>query len=525
MTTKHLINEGLYLLREERFIETNKDIYKIGRSNRIYKRVSNYPNGTIVYLMIACTESEQHERYLIDIFNNKFIKSKYYGNEYFEGDLNQMKNTIINYIKSISIADVILINNNIKIETVNKNTKTTILKSDQELYTKAILCKISMNKPKSFDEIIKTKYTIPCYTSIVKPYIDMHELQFTDVNIPNIINSNIQYIYPFGYENIDFLTDSDVLEILKSSNCLTLLDKIYSQTENNNFMKFSKKDKQIMYFNAPDDITYSSDKEFIIKMYAQSKLLLLRVYFKHCNRLSNTHKYIIWQNIHKINTELDNKSKKIPIEYECLIIKHTFNDIHKKHFINIKNEIEAKSLNIIAQNKKAFNKSQLSINTLNNDINTETLDINILNGIWNELHNNSGVYFDKYDNNLLLHHYTDIPRYKLIQKLILKEIDYKNNHYYTMGNIIKYQQYVSARIDKELNLIKITFSNISDEYINEIKKILTSNITNEEWLLSQQMPVRAQFVSSDGQISVQVRGCQTQDVQHESRLCHTQPPQ
>ena len=87
---------GVYIIK----FPGKENIYKIGRSNNIYNRVNNYENGTIVYLIIECNNSENNERVLIDVFNKKFKKIKYYGNEYFQGDLFIMKTTIIDYIKN-----------------------------------------------------------------------------------------------------------------------------------------------------------------------------------------------------------------------------------------------------------------------------------------------------------------------------------------------------------------------------------------------------------------------------------------
>jgi hypothetical protein len=124
---KPLINEGIYLLKEERFIETNRNIYKIGRSNHIYERVSSYENGTIVYLMVACNNSKSIESELIKIFYKHFKKNKYYGTEYFTGDVNKMKNIIFNYIKRLSRKNIQYINMDIKIQTVIRITTTIII--------------------------------------------------------------------------------------------------------------------------------------------------------------------------------------------------------------------------------------------------------------------------------------------------------------------------------------------------------------------------------------------------------------
>jgi len=94
-----LIQKGLYLLQEEKFIETNKTIYKIGKSDNIYSRVNQYPNGTIVYLIIESDNITKHETELIRIFTQKYKQIRYYGYEYFDGNLDSMKQSIIDYIK------------------------------------------------------------------------------------------------------------------------------------------------------------------------------------------------------------------------------------------------------------------------------------------------------------------------------------------------------------------------------------------------------------------------------------------
>jgi len=146
ISTNPLIYEGLYLLQEERFIESNKNIYKIGRSNNIYNRVNSYENGTIVYLIIGCNNSENNEHFLLNIFNKKFKKIKYYGNEYFQGDLSIMKTTIINYIRNNTTKDINLIDMKIKIASVDKETDLPIPKYKQELNSKTKLTVIKINE-------------------------------------------------------------------------------------------------------------------------------------------------------------------------------------------------------------------------------------------------------------------------------------------------------------------------------------------------------------------------------------------
>jgi len=135
-----LIKSGIYLLQEDRFIESGKNIYKIGKSEIIYSRLNHYPNGSVVFLVIESFDITKHETELIKIFNEKFIQERYYGLEYFMGDLNIMKEIIINYIKNNNNSNQIkLFKEPLKIERIIKGTKTYIPKEKQELYTKAMI--------------------------------------------------------------------------------------------------------------------------------------------------------------------------------------------------------------------------------------------------------------------------------------------------------------------------------------------------------------------------------------------------
>jgi hypothetical protein len=90
--------EGLYLIHTREFISTNKEIYKIGRSSNIENRVRNYPNGSNLLLSIISRNSIQCEKDLIKKFKLTFTQKQFYGNEYFEGDVDEMINMMCDYI-------------------------------------------------------------------------------------------------------------------------------------------------------------------------------------------------------------------------------------------------------------------------------------------------------------------------------------------------------------------------------------------------------------------------------------------
>jgi hypothetical protein len=60
-----VLYEGIYLLQTREFVNSKQEIYKIGRSHNLSRRVLNYPNKSIIFLMIECIDSPKHEKYLI----------------------------------------------------------------------------------------------------------------------------------------------------------------------------------------------------------------------------------------------------------------------------------------------------------------------------------------------------------------------------------------------------------------------------------------------------------------------------
>ena len=91
--------EGLYLIHTREFISTKKPIYKIGRGENVQTRVLQYPNGSNLLFLNICKNSKLCETNLIRIFKKKFLQEKYYGREYFSGDVYEMIDTMYDNIK------------------------------------------------------------------------------------------------------------------------------------------------------------------------------------------------------------------------------------------------------------------------------------------------------------------------------------------------------------------------------------------------------------------------------------------
>jgi len=81
----------IYLLQEREFVTTKKKIYKLGKTKQDnLRRFKQYPKGSKLLLQQICPDCDILETQLIIDFKNKYIHKKDIGNEYFEGDYNEM---------------------------------------------------------------------------------------------------------------------------------------------------------------------------------------------------------------------------------------------------------------------------------------------------------------------------------------------------------------------------------------------------------------------------------------------------
>jgi hypothetical protein len=85
----------VYFIQPAELRNTNR--YKIGRSSKDdLSRVRSYKNGSRYILIIECDDDKEVEKLLIARFNKEFAKIA--GNEYFQGDENEMFNIFINTV-------------------------------------------------------------------------------------------------------------------------------------------------------------------------------------------------------------------------------------------------------------------------------------------------------------------------------------------------------------------------------------------------------------------------------------------
>lgn len=124
----------IYLLQEREFITTKKNIYKLGKTKQEnLQRFKQYPKGSKLILQQVCDDCDMLETQLIREFKNKYIHRRDIGNEYFEGDHNEMVKDIHNKITNNTAQkeDTVKENDEKNIENHSNNTE-----NDYEEYLK-----------------------------------------------------------------------------------------------------------------------------------------------------------------------------------------------------------------------------------------------------------------------------------------------------------------------------------------------------------------------------------------------------
>jgi len=97
--------EGVFLVQLREFINSNDNIYKIGKIKNMDNINRTYPNDCRVLLNMKCKNSKDCQKYLVNLFNDKFIKRTYYGSDFYEGDENNMIDEIYKYLYFCNITN------------------------------------------------------------------------------------------------------------------------------------------------------------------------------------------------------------------------------------------------------------------------------------------------------------------------------------------------------------------------------------------------------------------------------------
>ena len=82
----------VYIIQEREFVRLDEQTFKIGKTgqNPPWKRFDGYPKGSKVLLLLEVPEKHLFERKIINVFKEKYEHMTDYGNEYFNGNVNEM---------------------------------------------------------------------------------------------------------------------------------------------------------------------------------------------------------------------------------------------------------------------------------------------------------------------------------------------------------------------------------------------------------------------------------------------------
>ena len=99
-----MTKETVYLIQTRECIRCDKDVFKIGRTNDVRLRFAQYPAQSKLCIVLSCVDSKTVEKKLIEKFSKHFeiaflSNGERYGNEYFRGDIEEMKKLFIDVVQ------------------------------------------------------------------------------------------------------------------------------------------------------------------------------------------------------------------------------------------------------------------------------------------------------------------------------------------------------------------------------------------------------------------------------------------
>ena len=198
-------------------------IYKLGRSHQLDKRVKQYPTGSQIMCQIYCSNSILCEKKLIELFTKLFIRKKTYGNEYFEGNVDDMIFTIFKYLYKDKF-----INNIINIEPLQNTLE--VLPLSQGLET-AVQDNTVGTDIKHKDRTCPTCLNIYRYPHMLKHHFEnTYHCKKSEADINSFFVSNKlnkQQINSIQCNNCKkyYKTKKAYYRHCKETNCLLLLKK------------------------------------------------------------------------------------------------------------------------------------------------------------------------------------------------------------------------------------------------------------------------------------------------------------
>ena len=313
--------------------------------------------------------------------------------------------------------------------------------------------------------------------------IQIHNITNNDNRIINNNNNNItinnnNIIIPFGSEDISFLNDSEMLEILKSPNgSIIAMEKVYSKLENRNFYKQNIGKDNISYLDSNLDIKIYKQKDFQDKLLYQSVEFMYRICFKCRDRLTLEDQIVIMKNINIIEKTLEMKNDVANLV--SAMLERDFMDVSRRELIQ--------KFNTRLQNDNSFKDDKVKfLKEIRKELNSyyvnkthTTINDNLLKDkAWTKSEETeSNVKKEDIYNNLNMYYINETPRYKFHQEMKEDELTYLKDHGFTIGDIRELIKIHSDRTKMELLHIEETYDKERVENIKETLKTLEDQNT------------------------------------------------
>lgn len=151
----------VYLIHTGEFVGFKMNIYKIGKTCDLQRRLKEYPFFTETKYTSLVNDHDNMEKILILKFRKHFINRRDYGLEYFQGDINQMINIMKKIIDKVNHCP----------HTLATSIHNNIIKLENNKHNYAAITK---PKPKqkhrlNYNKQLPLNFSLNCYFNIQNP--------------------------------------------------------------------------------------------------------------------------------------------------------------------------------------------------------------------------------------------------------------------------------------------------------------------------------------------------------------------
>jgi len=305
-----------------------------------------------------------------------------------------------------------------------------------------------------------------------------------NINITQNFTEHTPYIYPFGYENISFLNNREMLDILKSKNGSEyVIEKIYSHLPNQNFINPNKKNMMIAVIEKDLRVRFYRLEAFAKKLFENSIFLLMRIYHRCQNKLSAENKMIVLSNIRRIEEQLLGRTELYE-QFETIIMSISNNSVVRKNFATVKIKLEQKDLEVIDKVKECIKTEMENIEKYQDDLAKKNLTREyIYENIWQPEEDFLEMDLDTSENNLFRHRVTETLRYQKRKELENIEMELIKSKGSLIGDI---ETLLNLRLQRDLEECKLLkeYYNIPQCDKDEIDSLFNESLCNIENLQS-----------------------------------------